>query len=149
MGHIRMMSAVQPFLSGAISKTVNLPTECTVEDIESAYLEAWKLGLKAVAVYRDGCKRSQPLSTSKATNADGTLGGAAAAADALGFDPSLSPEDLVRHVASKVNPKGAPVAVRRRLPDERQGFTHKFSIAGHDGYITVGLYEDGTLGELF
>jgi ribonucleoside-diphosphate reductase alpha chain len=149
MGHLKMMAAAQPFLSGAISKTVNLPNECSVEDIESAYLEAWKLGLKAVAVYRDGCKRSQPLSTARTSNADGTLGGGAAAAAALGFDPSLSPEELVRQVAAKANPKGAPVAVRRRLGDERNGVTHKFSIAGHDGYITVGLYEDGTPGEIF
>ncbi len=146
MGHLKMMAAAQPFLSGAISKTVNLPNECTVEDIQDAYQEAWRLGLKAVAVYRDGCKRSQPLSTSKATNADGTLGGEKAA---LQFDPSLTPEELVIKVAAQANPKGAPVAVRRRLPDERNSKTHKFSIAGHDGYITVGMYEDGTPGEIF
>jgi len=114
MGHVRMMGAVQPFLSGAISKTVNLPTEATVEDIMQAYIESWKLGLKAVAIYRDGCKRSQPLST--------TVGGEKA--------------------------KAAKPA-RRRLPDERQAITHKFSIAGHEGYITVGKFEDGTPGELF
>jgi ribonucleoside-diphosphate reductase alpha chain len=142
MGHLKMMAAAQPFLSGAISKTVNLPNECSVEDIESAYMEAWRLGLKAVAVYRDGCKRSQPLSTSKKTNKDGTLGGVEA-------EPGLSPEEMVLKVAALANPKGAPVAVRRRLPDERNSKTHKFSIAGHDGYITVGMYEDGTPGEIF
>jgi ribonucleoside-diphosphate reductase alpha chain len=117
MGHIRMMSATQPFLSGAISKTVNLPNDCTVEDIETAYLEAWKLGLKAIAVYRDGCKRTQPLSTG-----------------------------IKKEEAKAL---GAPAAVRRKLPDERQSITHKFSVAGHEGYITVGLYEDGSLGEIF
>ncbi|MBI3005106.1 MAG: vitamin B12-dependent ribonucleotide reductase [Ignavibacteriales bacterium] len=115
MGHIRMMSATQPFLSGAISKTVNMPTNVTAEDIMQAYIEAWQLGLKAIAVYRDGCKRTQPLSTS--------------------LD------------SAKEKPKAQPV--RRRLPDERQSITHKFSIAGHEGYITVGMFEDGTPGELF
>ena len=119
MGHLRMMGATQPFLSGAISKTVNLPTNATVEDIEQAYLESWKLGLKAVAVYRDGCKRSQPLNTSKE-------------------EPKLE--------ALPVDSAGA---VRRRLPDERRSITHKFSIGGHEGYLTVGMYDDGTPGELF
>jgi ribonucleoside-diphosphate reductase alpha chain len=116
MGHIRMMSAVQPFLSGAISKTVNMPTSATPADIETAYVEAWKLGLKAIAVYRDGCKRSQPLNT----KAD----------------------------AAKVDPAETRLA-RRRLPDERRSITHKFSIGGHEGYMTVGMYDDGTPGELF
>lgn len=147
MGHIKMMAAAQPFLSGAISKTVNLPTECTVEDIESAYLESWKLGLKAVAVYRDGCKRSQPLSTSKKVNADGTLGGKDS--PLAGLEPGLTPEELVVKVASLANPKGAPVAVRRKLPETRQSLTHKFSIADHEGYVTVGLYENGMPGEIF
>jgi ribonucleoside-diphosphate reductase alpha chain len=119
MGHIKMMGAVQPFLSGAISKTVNMPTEVTVEDIEKAYIEAWQLGLKAIAVYRDGCKRTQPLSTS------------------LGGEKKKEEEKAV------VRP------TRRRLPDERLSLTHKFSIAGHEGYITVGMYEDGMPGELF
>ncbi|MCL5267055.1 MAG: vitamin B12-dependent ribonucleotide reductase [Bacteroidetes bacterium] len=119
VGHIKMMAAVQPFLSGAISKTVNLPTEATVEDIEQAYIEAWKLGLKAIAVYRDGSKRTQPLSTKK--------------------DDGKKAEPLA---------PGA-YAVRHRLPDERSAVTHKFSIGGHEGYITVGLYEDGTPGEIF
>ena len=155
MGHLKMMGAAQPFLSGAISKTVNLPNECSVEDIEMSYMEAWKMGLKAVAVYRDGCKRSQPLSTNKKANADGTLASNKAAElprlpDALSMlDPSLTPEEIVQKVSAAVNPKGAPVAVRRRLPDERRSITHKFSIAGHDGYMHVGMYEDGTPGELF
>ncbi len=122
LGHLRMMGATQPFLSGAISKTVNLPNAATVQDIEEAYLEAWKLGLKAVAVYRDGCKRSQPLNTSKKKE---------------------EPEKL------EAVPAEAARAVRRRLPDERRSITHKFSIGGHEGYLTVGMYDDGTAGELF
>jgi ribonucleoside-diphosphate reductase alpha chain len=119
MGHIRMMGAVQPFLSGAISKTVNMPTSATAEEIEHAYLEAWKLGLKAIAVYRDGCKRSQPLNTGKA-----------------------------RDEEPRAEANGERLA-RRRLPDERRSITHKFSIGGHEGYMTVGMYDDGTPGELF
>ena len=121
-GHILMMAAVQPFLSGAISKTVNMPTEATPEEIERIYVEAWKLGLKSLAVYRDGCKRSQPLNTSLDSDKEG----------------------LEKTLGVTV-----PRAVRRRLPDERQAVTHKFSIAGHDGYITVGMYEDGLPGEIF
>jgi ribonucleoside-diphosphate reductase alpha chain len=117
-GHLKMMGSVQPFISGAISKTINMPTNATVEEIEQAYYEAWKLGLKAVAVYRDGCKRSQPLSTAK--------------------DKSMLEQLGV-----------GPAAVRRKLPDERESITHKFSIGGHEGYITVGKYEDGTPGEIF
>jgi ribonucleoside-diphosphate reductase alpha chain len=124
MGHVRMMSAVQPFLSGAISKTINMPEESTVEDIAEAYTESWRLGLKAVAIYRDGSKRVQPLSTGKT---DKTAGKAApAAAEKIVYRP-----------------------VRRKLPDERQSITHKFAIGGHEGYLTVGLYEDGMPGELF
>lgn len=146
MGHIRMMAAVQPFLSGAISKTVNLPTDCTVEDIEDAYIAAWKLGLKAIAVYRDGCKRTQPLST---TLKQATTDGKAVVADPL---ESLEPEErkLVEALrARKTRPAGPPMANRYKLPDERASFTHKFSIGGHEGYITVGLYEDGSPGEIF
>ena len=124
MGHVRMMGAVQPFLSGAISKTVNLPSEASVEDIENAYLESWKLGLKAVAVYRDGSKKTQPMNTS-----------------------SSKSDDAVRKEGGKSTAKGVPM--RRRLPDERTAITHKFSIQGHEGYLTVGLFEDGTPGELF
>jgi ribonucleoside-diphosphate reductase alpha chain len=127
MGHIKMMAAVQPFLSGAISKTVNMPTDATPEDIQQAYVEGWKLGLKAIAVYRDGCKRSQPLSTSK-EEAKGTAEAPAA-------------------VAAAPPAEGRPA--RRKLPDERHAITHKFQIAGHEGYITVGMYEDGKPGEIF
>jgi len=132
MGHIKMMAAVQPFLSGAISKTVNMPTDATVEDIQQAYVEGWRLGLKAIAVYRDGCKRSQPLSTSK----DESKGG---------VEPK-PPEAAAPAMAAL--PVGARPA-RRKLPDERHAITHKFSIAGHEGYITVGMYEDGKPGEIF
>ena len=121
MGHIRMMGAVQPFLSGAISKTVNMPTSATPADIEQAYSEAWRLGLKAIAVYRDGCKRSQPLNAGKEKKAE---------------------EKIV-----VAQPEGR--LARRRLPDERRSITHKFSIGGHEGYMTVGMYEDGKPGELF
>jgi ribonucleoside-diphosphate reductase alpha chain len=124
MGHIRMMEAVQPFLSGAISKTVNMPEDATAEDISAAYMAAWKGGLKAIAIYRDGSKRSQPLSTSKE--------------DRGKTSPVLT-----------VVPGGAPAPKRRRLPDERKSITHKFSVAGHDGYLTVGMYEDGSAGEIF
>ncbi len=126
MGHIKMMAAVQPFLSGAISKTVNMPTDATPEDIMQAYVESWRLGLKAVAVYRDGCKRSQPLSTKKE-------------GDERRAEPAAAP------VAEPLAERPA----RRKLPDERRAITHKFSIAGHEGYITVGMYEDNKPGEIF
>jgi ribonucleoside-diphosphate reductase alpha chain len=129
MGHIKMMAAVQPFLSGAISKTVNMPNDATPDGIAKAYRESWKLGLKAVAVYRDGCKRSQPLSTSK-EEAKGETTTAATIAET----PVL---------VAEARP------ARRKLPDERHAITHKFSIAGHEGYITVGMYEDGKPGEIF
>ncbi len=119
LGHLRMMGAVQPFISGAISKTINMPNEATVDDIAEAYLEAWRLGVKAVAIYRDGCKRTQPLNTGKDK---------AAAAPAAGSDAHL---------------------VRQRLPQDCQSLRHKFDIAGHEGYIHVGLYDDGTPGEIF
>jgi ribonucleoside-diphosphate reductase alpha chain len=150
MGHIRMMSATQPFLSGAISKTVNLPNDCTVEDIEDAYIQAWKLGLKAIAVYRDGCKRTQPLSTNlKQATSTGR-----AVAELAPVDPlsTLSGEErsmVEAHRARKTRPAGPPTAVRYKLADERASFTHKFSIGGHEGYVTVGLYENGSPGEIF
>jgi ribonucleoside-diphosphate reductase alpha chain len=128
MGHVRMMGAVQPFLSGAISKTVNMPEAATPEDIEDVYLQGWKLGLKAIAIYRDGSKRSQPLSTGKKKD-DGAVAEEAAA------------------VATA--PASEPKPYRRRLPDERAALTHKFQVAGHEGYITVGLYPDGQPGEIF
>jgi ribonucleoside-diphosphate reductase alpha chain len=131
MGHIRMMGAVQPFISGAISKTINLPEESTVEDVMEAYTESWKLGLKAVAIYRDGSKRSQPLSSS-------TGKGEKKATVSIGSTPQ--PQTVEKIVYRPV---------RRKLPNERQSVTHKFSIGGHEGYITVGLYEDGTPGEVF
>jgi ribonucleoside-diphosphate reductase alpha chain len=133
MGHIKMMSAVQPFLSGAISKTVNMPSDSTPEEIANAYLESWRLGLKAVAVYRDGCKRSQPLSTSKTEEMKSHEASLVAAA--------------LPEVITKVVTEARPI--RRKLPDERNAITHKFSIAGHEGYITVGMYEDGKPGEIF
>jgi len=122
MAHLKMMAAVQPFISGAISKTINMPKESTAEDIAAAYMEGWKLGLKAVAIYRDNSKKLQPVSTKKHRQAKSK-----AAAEA----------------------PGPARPFRRRLPDTRQSITHKFSVAGHEGYLTVGLYEDGQPGELF
>ena len=118
MGHIKMMGATQPFLSGAISKTVNVPKEATIEEIEQAYIDSWRIGAKAVSIYRDGSKRTQPLNTSR-------------------------DKEKTAAAAVEAGPR------RRRLPDERAAITHKFDIAGHEGYITVGLYEDGQPGELF
>jgi ribonucleoside-diphosphate reductase alpha chain len=131
MGHLKMMAAAQPFISGAISKTVNLPNAATVEDISEAYIQAWKLGLKAVAIYRDGCKQSQPLSAA---------GTKTAQSGATGASPVQLEED---------NLDAPPRAVRHKLPDERRAVTHKFKIADHEGYITVGLYPDGEPGEIF
>ena len=119
MGHLKMLAAAQPFISGAISKTINMPEDSTPEDILQAYVEGWQMGLKAVAIYRDNCKRSQPLSTTK------------------------------DEVVAAVVPLQERRAVRRKLPDERQAITHKFSINEFEGYVTVGLYEDGTPGEIF
>jgi ribonucleoside-diphosphate reductase alpha chain len=119
MGHIKMMGATQPFLSGAISKTVNVPKEASIEEIQQAYIDSWRLGAKAVSIYRDGSKRTQPLNTSR--------------------DKEKAAVETV--VLNK--------PARRKLPDERNSITHKFDIAGHEGYITVGLYEDGQPGELF
>jgi ribonucleoside-diphosphate reductase alpha chain len=136
MGHIRMMGATQPFISGAISKTVNVPREATVEDIEKAYIESWRLGAKAISIYRDGSKRTQPLNTSKAQVADTRNTGGTA------LDGGV--REVVREVVKIVEtPK------RRKLPDERRAITHKFDVAGHEGYITVGMFEDGTPGEIF
>ena len=120
MAHLKMMAAVQPFISGAISKTVNMPKESTAEEISIAYTEGWKLGLKAVAIYRDGSKKLQPVSTKKHSKAK---------------------------AAAEVSSQARPF--RRRLPDTRQSITHKFSVTGHEGYLTVGLYEDNQPGELF
>jgi len=123
MGHVRMMAAVQPFISGAISKTVNMPRNATQDEIAQTYSEAWKMGLKAIAIYRDGCKASQPLSTKTEEK-----------------NAAEAPAE------KKPEPKRTP---RRKLPDERKSITHKFSVGGHEGYITVGTYEDGKPGELF
>src|SRR5215469_12816268 len=132
MGHLRMMAATQPFISGAISKTVNLPENASVEDIMDAYLQAWKLGLKAVAIYRDGCKKSQPLS-------------------AAGTKTALSEKSSVDSVPSGVEEdlNAPPRAVRHKLQEERMSITHKFKVGDHEGYITVGLYPNGDPGELF
>src|ERR1035438_9016803 len=138
MGHVKMMAAAQPFISGAISKTVNLPSAATVDDISEAYIQAWKLGLKAVAVYRDRCKQAQPLSAAGSKTANSTKDDAArnAAASAL----ALAQED---------NLDAPPRAVRHKLKEERMSITHKFNIGGHEGYIIVGLYPDGQPGEIF
>jgi len=146
MGHIKMMGATQPFISGAISKTVNVPREATVEEIEKAYLESWRLGAKAISIYRDGSKRTQPLNTSKAGVADTrNAAGVGAGYAGAGFSrPENAPAEIVREVIKVIEtPK------RRKLPDERNAITHKFDIAGHEGYVTVGLFEDGTPGEIF
>src|SRR5437667_476490 len=132
MGHLKMMAAAQPFISGAISKTVNLPNNASVEDIMEAYIQAWKLGLKAVAVYRDGCKKSQPLSAAGTKTAESGVERAPSVS-------SVVEEDL----------HAPPRAIRHRLEDERMSITHKFNVGGHEGYITVGLYQDGSPGEIF
>ena len=124
LGHLRMMGAAQPFISGAISKTINMPNDATVEDITHAYIEAWKLGLKAVAIYRDGCKRVQPLGTQKQPPQSGQQ-----------VDATPAPAE--------------PKPTRRHLPEDRSAICHKFEIAGHEGYIHIGFYEDGTPGEMF
>jgi len=124
MGHIKMMAAAQPFLSGAISKTVNMPNEATVDEIMQTYIDGWRIGLKSLAIYRDGCKRSQPVNT--------------------GQD-----EDTPKVPASTGGNGSKPKPLRRRMPSTRQSVTHKFDIAGHEGYLTVGLYEEGNPGELF
>jgi len=185
-GHIRMMAAAQPFISGAISKTINLPNEATVEDIAASYRLSWELGLKANALYRDGCKLSQPLST-KSDIGDGedeedhravedALGevssdvAAAAAAAASAISTSLTFfESRASMGPATIEPKPEPIAerapepryidriveriverpLRRRLPDTRESITHKFNVGGHEGYLVVGLYDDGSPGELF
>jgi ribonucleoside-diphosphate reductase alpha chain len=164
MGHVMMMAATQPFISGAISKTVNLPEAATVEDITEAYLQSWKLGLKAVAIYRDGSKKAQPLMAASSRDEAakrGTRGEKDITATQrplsgaeLDFQ-KLSPEQqtmalaAVRPLTMHEQESAPPRAVRHRLPGERASITHKFALAGHEGYITVGLYKDGTPGELF
>jgi ribonucleoside-diphosphate reductase alpha chain len=185
MGHVKMMAATQPFISGAISKTVNLPESATVEDIAEAYIQSWKLGLKAVAIYRDGSKKAQPLMAASSRDEAAKRGTRAEKAPAAVAVPvsreesafsRLSAEqqqfalevvrlangaakeiqgqvyDAVRRlvgVTREEQETAPPRALRHRLPGERASLTHKFGIAGHEGYITVGLYKDGTPGELF
>jgi ribonucleoside-diphosphate reductase alpha chain len=127
MGHVKMMAACQPFISGAISKTVNMPENATPDDIMEVYLEGWRMGLKAIAIYRDGSKRSQPLNT---------------ALDVKKAAPAAA-------VAAEVPAPAEAYAIRHKLPDERRAITHKFDIQGHEGYITVGIYDDGRPGEIF
>jgi ribonucleoside-diphosphate reductase alpha chain len=141
-GHLRMMAAVQPFLSGAISKTVNMPSSATIEDIRNAYLEGWKLGLKALAIYRDGSKGSQPVSTKSESTLRAESGPKAAPAAAESAPGPLVPAQVVATPAS-VPPR------RERLPHTRRSLTHKFDIQGHEGYVNVGFYPDGRPGELF
>jgi len=141
LAHLKMMAAAQPFISGAISKTVNMPNECTIEEVRDTYVQAWKMGLKCVAIYRDGSKRSQPLNTKK-TN-DG--GDKTTTTNTSALDTRIKElETEVIHLRAE---SGKPL--RRRLPETRTAITHKFDIAGHEGYLTVGLFEDGHPGELF
>ena len=159
MGHVKMMAAAQPFISGAISKTVNLPENATVEDIMEAYIQSWKMGLKAVAVYRDGSKKAQPLMAAQNKEEAakrGTRGEKAipATTEESAF-ARLNPEQqamalaAVRMPTTEEQESAPPRAIRHRLPSERLSVTHKFEIAGHEGYITVGLYKDGKPGEIF
>jgi len=146
MAHLRMMAAAQPFLSGAISKTVNMPEAATVDDIMNTYVEGWRLGLKSIAIYRDGSKRSAPLNTRKTKDMGAAvpgIGDAGSATDAL-QKRILELEQELTTLRSRLDQP-----VRHRMPDTRTSLTHKFEIAGHEGYITVGLYEDGQPGELF
>ena len=148
MAHLRMMAAAQPFLSGAISKTVNMPESATVEDITSTYVEGWRLGLKSIAIYRDGSKRSAPLNTRKTKD----MGAAEDVDLALGVSIErnelqkriIELEEELRMLRGKLDKP-----IRHRMPDTRMSLTHRFEIAGHEGYITVGLYEDNQPGELF
>ncbi len=135
MGHIKMMGAVQPFISGAISKTVNLPQEATVEDIADAYTQAWRLGVKALAIYRDGSKTAQALRTDAKQEVEAPA------------DVEALLEQARAEGRSEALAEAGPL--RKRMPRERQSITHKFSIAGHEGYITAGMYEDGSVGEIF
>jgi len=149
MAHLRMMAAAQPFLSGAISKTVNLPEAAAVDDIMNAYIEGWRLGLKSVAIYRENSKRSAPLNTRKTKHM-----GAADALGADGLDVMVEPSELQKRIIELEEEllmlRGKlDKPLRHRMPETRMSLTHKFDIAGHEGYITVGLYEDGEPGELF
>jgi ribonucleoside-diphosphate reductase alpha chain len=140
MGHVRMMAAAQPFISGAISKTINMPENASVEEISEAYIQSWKLGLKAVAIYRDGSKKAQPLSSMGSTTAKSTKENSGVTSLSAGQGGSAEPID---------ESAAPPKAVRHRLPEERLSITHKFSVGGHEGYLTVGLYKEGVPGEIF
>jgi ribonucleoside-diphosphate reductase alpha chain len=147
MGHIKMMGAVQPFISGAISKTVNMPNEVTVGDIEEAYVQAWKLGIKALAIYRDGSKTAQALRTDAQKAAPVTDGTGLYSEEQVEALVAAQIDEAVAAAVAKAKAEAGPA--RRRMPRERQSITHKFSIGGHEGYITAGQYEDGTVGEIF
>jgi ribonucleoside-diphosphate reductase alpha chain len=131
MGHIKMMGAIQPFISGAISKTVNMPHEVTADDIADAYTQAWRLGVKALAIYRDGSKTAQALRTDAQQDAP------------VAVDVDAAIQKAVAEAVASAPPR------RNRMPRERESITHKFSVGGHEGYITAGKYEDGTVGEIF
>jgi len=139
LGHVNMMAEVQPFLSGAISKTVNLPNETSVEEIQDIYYQAWKKGLKAIALYRDGCKLSQPLSTKSETKSEKTE--SKSAANPAAVPPRVGTAPALETVVSK--------PPRRKLPAKRRGFTQEAGVAGHKVYLRTGEYDDGTLGEVF
>jgi hypothetical protein len=152
-GHIKMMGAVQPFLSGAISKTVNMPQTASVEDIAEAYVQAWKLGVKALAIYRDGSKTAQALRTDAQDSVDSKAAAALATGEEM-FTAAEVEARVAAAVEAAVSDAVAAVAAepgpaRRKMPRERESITHKFSIGGHEGYITAGMYEDGTVGEIF
>jgi len=143
LAHLKMMAAAQPFISGAISKTVNMPHESTVAEIRDTYVQAWKMGLKCVAIYRDGSKRSQPLNTKKTSEGVAKTNSESVLVSELG----ARVKELEAAIAHLEAESGKPL--RRRLPDTRTALTHKFDIAGHEGYLTVGLFDDGRPGELF
>jgi ribonucleoside-diphosphate reductase alpha chain len=147
MGHIKMMGAVQPFLSGAISKTVNLPQTATVEDIADAYIEAWRCGVKALAIYRDGSKTAQALRTDaqQGVDTESIVDAVAEAVEGMYTQEQL--DSAVAKAVTKAKAEAGPA--RKRMPVERQSITHKFSIGGHEGYITAGVYDDGSVGEIF
>ena len=144
LAHLKMMAAAQPFISGAISKTVNMPNDCTVEEIRDTYVQAWKMGLKCVAIYRDGSKRSQPLNTKK-TNEGAATTTATTTPDSSALEARI--KDLEIEISKLRIETGKPL--RRRLSDTRTAITHKFDIAGHEGYLTIGLFDDGRPGEMF
>jgi ribonucleoside-diphosphate reductase alpha chain len=139
MGHVRMMAAVQPFISGAISKTVNMPEDSSVEDVANAFIESWRMGIKAIAIYRDGSKRTQPLNVGKREEGKGNTE----------HGTEKPSESRIPNPEPRVPSPETARPFRRKLPDERQAITHKFSVGGHEGYLTVGLYRDGMPGEIF